>query len=243
MAVNFTGISRKSFLLTYKRLFRFIPLNRLLQMLEQDTMAFVYPGLWEDPYEKLILNSSFSIDNQPFDLPVKDNIFCLCWSGTQNSEAFWKGYTPLNDGICIQLDTEKMLDVLNALTGFDVYIGKVNYVRTQDILSSKMRNNRTYIQSLNTPDVGIPHIKLLLQKRLAFRYENEVRILLVPKTRMTEKIYHLPLNLREVLTEFLIHPRCGDYFTEMIKDYFKDKYNLTVKKSRLYEEAYYKIKV
>lgn len=89
--------------------------------------------------------------------------------------------------------------------------------------------------SLNNRDL---QIRLLLLKRIAFQYENEVRILIVKGVKTQEKGIKIPFGTimpNELIDRITIDPSVGAHTEKMLKELFKKTYNFTkVYKSQLY---------
>ena len=81
-----------------KRIYRVFRLGRFLEMLEHRTNTLVRPALWEDPWEEwwsgLVRNrlgASFPAD-----------VFGQCWTTSKESDAMWRVYAPLRDGVKVR---------------------------------------------------------------------------------------------------------------------------------------------
>lgn len=124
-------------------------------------------------------------------------------------------------------------------------MGKVEYKNAKDIqmnLSAIPMDNKDKITSKD-------HFKafLLLLKRNDFKYENEVRLIVVKKDATKEKGVKLPIDVHKVIRRITIDPSVGDYTTKVLKSYFEEKLEFNplerstgkfyrVTKSNLYKE-------
>lgn len=244
--IRFVNITEKAFLSEYKKLYRFISLERLLETLNDNQLTFINPAKWDDPYEKAFLNAKYYLKGKPMTLPITDKLYCLCWTGTSSSEAYWKGYSAFNDSVRISVLTENLLDALSSIKDFNVWIGKVKYVKTNEILEAKSKKNKTMILSLFTPRIAEQHIKLVLLKRLAFQYEDEIRIILTPKigySNPDKNFFKLGIEPVDLFDGYMLHPKFGKHTTTMLKSYFKDHFKVTLKKSNLYNTVNFKISI
>lgn len=244
--IRFVNITKEQFLDNYPRLYRFIPLERFIEIFENNTITFVNPIKWPDPYEKAFITAKYFLKGKKFELPILNKVYCLCWSGTSSSEAFWKGYSTQNDAVRITISANNLLNLLSGLDDVNVYIGKVKYKKTDEIRELKGKENKKFIISLLTPHIGQQHIELILLKRLAFKYENEIRIILTPKIGYNQDdkdYYDVVINPKELFDSFLLHPKFGHQTTNFLEESFFHKYDIKLKKSNLYQEVKWKINV
>lgn len=141
-------------------LYRYIPFETFVGMIQNKSLTFVLPELWEDPkecagiehyieqrdnvYEKLMLQS------------VYYKTFCQCWTTLAESDAMWRIYSYNNRTvrICIKRESVDLLD--------DVKTVDVEY--TDDLDSTFDKGERGYLKALS-------------QKRIAFAHEKEVRLI------------------------------------------------------------------
>lgn len=238
MAVKFININKSDFLEKYKRVYRFTNIERFIETLNSDKFIFINPSKWPDPFEKFYLERDFQIDNNKIKLPAKDKLFSVCVSGTSSSEAFWKVYAPKEDGIRLTFDTEKLLDIfLDKIENCDVYIGKVNYLNTKDFYKTD-RISADLIKEIENSEIGEQQIQLLLRKRSSFRYEDEIRIIVVPHGNIKDhSTFKVNTDIKLFTIDYTIDPRLGKNHVKLIKDYFAQKYGFKVSHSRLYAET------
>lgn len=235
MSVKFVGITEEDFLIQYKTLYRFTTIDRFIESLESLEFTFISPSLWPDPYERYYLERKFIITGNPICLPAKNKVFAVCLSKTISSEAYWKVYAPKEDGIRLSFDTNKLLNCfLKKLRSSDVYIGKVDYQRTINIIKDSF-DKESLIHEIKRIIVGEEQIKLLLKKRISFLYEDEIRIIIVPHGRKNgKKIHKEKTDIKEFTKAYLIDPRLGKNHAKLLKNYFLKKFELKVSQSQLY---------
>lgn len=146
---------------------------------------------------------------------------------TSTSEAHWNNYSDGQIGVSLKIKRERLLEVLEKhMTDYDIYIGKVDYMKTADL-----RKKLSDIYPLATI---VPFkltnkqllIRLLLLKRIAFRYENEIRILAVKKYKTKENGVRLPYTLapKELIDTITIDPSVEKNTETMLKNIFKKEY-------------------
>lgn len=237
MAIHFIGeIDKQKFIEGHMNLYRVIPIKRLKQSIETQSIRFSNPEEWKDPYEKYFLNCIFPYQKNSGKLPIKNKIFALCFSKRYNSEAFWNVYTPDNDGVRLKIDSKKLYTQLKKLTEVDIFIGEVSYITTNEFAKapSKIIGLRNEIESNK---VGPLQIQLMLKKRKSFLYEEEIRVFVVTKSHETK--FEINHDIKKITTKFDLDPRMEQddysfYRNELIKYYSIEKENIG--KSILYKQ-------
>ncbi len=152
--------------------------------LENGTIRFIEPKSWKDPYEKL-----FYCANYKKELGWKKNmptLLATCITPTTSCEAAWKVYTygesEGKKGLCTQFvfDFEALRKELlaNIPSGLKMYEGEVTYRQTSTI--KKLRTKKTDLfKRFFSSELNIEtSLSLMLIKRPAYRYENEIRLFL-----------------------------------------------------------------
>jgi hypothetical protein len=229
MAVHFlTDDSKTFFDDPEKLLFRVMPLDRVIEVVEKNRWAFVSPTLWNDPFEKAFLEAEYKHQGKAFFLPLKPkkvsselqySLFSVCFTATRESEAFWKTYSPNGDGIRLTVKATVLKTALAKLYRFQ-----------KDV---------KFWKELQSQTINETHLKLMLKKRLPFEYENEIRIMLLRKTPMTKSVAKVSLTkANELISGIKLNPRMGTYMARMVKEIFCAKGFTAdvVRKSRLYSK-------
>lgn len=237
MAVEFVEISRTEFINKYKHLYRFTTVERLKQTLTKSIFSFRNPSDWNDPFEKFYLERVFLIDGKRVNLPAKGKIFAVCLSGTSSSEAYWKVYAPKEDGVRITFDTEKFLtEFLDKVTDATIFIGEIKYQITREFHKISF-DTKKLINEISSNKIGEQQIRLMLKKRKAFYYENEVRIIVVPNKIPTDKkAFKTSVKLQSFSKKMTLDPRLENDEAKKLKNYFKDEYLFKVFHSNLYKD-------
>ena len=162
-------------------IFKYMALDRFVQSVDNGVLVFVSPETWYDPFEQLY----FGIDCSSRGYTNED-IACMCVSekSSTNEDASWKVYAGSNNkSVRISYEQDKLLQLLEDYAernGFEVYIGKVDYsfekrkIESLHLMSSP--HYKDYFPDLMTRE---HYLSLMLLKRMAFSYENEVRLFMV----------------------------------------------------------------
>ena len=256
MAVRFLGISRKKFLEDYKKLFHYTPERYLDDILKENTHRFSNPMTWKDPYEKYFLNPKYKVRGEkmaPNYMPIRNKVYCKCFTSQYQCEPFWGIHSGGAKTVCITFDTERLLEELDRIEGYKVYIGKVKYLGQRELsgvhpdgidLRSIFILNKGTKREINNS--VILQLRLLLLKRRAFNYENEIRIFLLPKTSVNNADHvqlQLPCGAKEIISKLTFDPRYmenttgRDQFILMRERYNSDPFNIQCVLSSLYKET------
>lgn len=215
-----------------------MPLEFALGTIKEKYLWFCNPVIWKDPFEKRFIEAKYQVGNKEVGFPLKGRLFCSCMTQTPTSEAHWNNYSKGQIGISLKIKRESLVNVLKKYTNdYNVYIGKVNYIKTNDL-----KKKISEIPGIGTiqPLILSNHellIKLLLLKRIAFTYEDEIRIIIVKKNKTKENGIKLPYTIQpsDLIERITIDPNVGKNVEVMLKDLFKKQYGFNeVYKSQLY---------
>lgn len=173
---------------------KYMPFKYLKENIENNKIVFVSPKTWRDPFERLY----YSAENyKKYNNFKKPNIFCMCLTknASQNEDAAWKMY---HDGttekiLRVTFNVEKMLKQLDIYcldNNFSIYIGDINYCFEKlDAITTLHKISNPKHNDYFKDDFGIEnYLQLLLIKRKAFEFEQEVRIFLVPDDENVEDL-------------------------------------------------------
>ena len=186
LSINFVNCTKLT-----GSLFKYMTASRVLEILENTPhqIAFVSPEKWYDPYETKFLNTDYTALNgykQP-------KIYCFCARMDNfNEEASWKIYKNDNEPLLrLKLNT---IDFLSSLSDFaknnqcDLYFSKVDYRLVQDINKLHLLSSSYYHEFFDNFD-DKQYVKVMSLKRMAFSYEKEYRIFLIPRNQDAIKNY------------------------------------------------------
>lgn len=170
-------------------LYRYIPLSCLTE-----SIVFKEPFLWADKFESRFYRANY---NQTKYQEFPKKLYALCTTLKRDSEAAWKMYLPKNGEPLVQLKINRMkwLEHLNkfAANRYRIYEGSVNYDLKESHISilhkpTYQRLDKGVLKShtvtghddiFNNFDMD-SFMSLLLLKRDAYKYEDEVRYFIVP---------------------------------------------------------------
>ena len=220
MAIKFLNITQSEL---PAHLFKYMKLEYAVDSIKNDTLWFSNPEEWKDPYESYFLDNAYDKDNVPFDFPLeKGKLYASCFTTLPNSEAQWNAYTS-GLGIMCQLSTNKFLVELDKLSSdYDVYVGKVAYLKTAAL---KLQDVSAILSAASFPNTYSDVEKalmLMLCKRVAFQYESEIRVFLIPKSEAnySKKGLNINVGLKNITDAYTISPTDRNV-QEVIKDSLK----------------------
>ena len=208
-------------------LWRYMSFTKFVSLLTRKALFFARADKLGDPFEGSL--TPLNVALRPFLMPksipeekrnvVADAIkdmrrFMLINSWHENeyeSDAMWKLYSGIEDGIAIKTDFGSFSESLKG--PHSVYIGRVNYI---DYDSSFIAEN----------DVFMPFI----HKRKSFEHEREVRAIIMELPTITGKgfqigidpaihelgLYH-DVDTAMLIKEVVVPPYAADWLTELVK--------------------------
>lgn len=168
------------------KFFKYLDIESLITMLHSGRMVYVEPSHWYDPFEKLFYEADYTALG--FDKP---KVFCSCFTRKQTNEAAWIMYSHFRKGLAsrsakLELDPIVYYDFLESygrLTNSQIYIANVDYSLSEKTIKGlhlkKSKKHDKYFRDFSLEKF----IRLLLIKRKAFEYEQEIRIFIVKENK------------------------------------------------------------
>lgn len=228
--MKFVNITEKEFL-NQKLLYKYMPLEQALMTLEGRYLWFANPTTWNDPFEKRFIECKYYDGNEERNFLWKNRIFCICMSQTMVSEAAWQVYSSGKIGVQFRIKRDVLLKQLELMeNNYDIYIGKMEYMKTEDIMKnlSQIPFNPAPAKDINTDTFAA---RLFMLKRVAFQYENEIRILLVSKDKEPgyRKGIKMPYRCKntDMIQRIVLDPKLEKMTFEMIENVLVDKYKFS----------------
>ena len=208
-----------------------MPLEYALGSLKNKYLWLANPTQWEDPFEKRFVTAKYIDDaGKEKNFSWLGRVFCICFTQTPRSEAYWSVYSRKEIGIQLRINREELLKELDEFSkdneNFKVYIGKVEYMKAIDI-----KKPLSQIPMVDKPiNINRSDFKarLLLLKRKDFEYENEIRVIVVKQKATLEEGIKLPIKeLTQLVNQITIDPSVAKYTTEALKFYLTEKMGFT----------------
>lgn len=230
-------------------IYKFMPLERALNLLNTQTIWFANPETWADPYECRFINATYD-GKRPF--AWKGRVFCACFTDNATSEASWNAYS--SNSYCIQFAFKRdaLFELLNnhqnANPNNKVFLDKVEYMQTKQIERplSAIPFDPRLSHSAKVSSIEFK-VRMLLLKRIAFRYENEYRAIIVKPKATDESGIQVPIpDMSSLLRQITIGPKVEPDTYKMLKNVFVEKYGLStirIQQSQLYKNLPQKINI
>lgn len=225
--ITFVNITEDEFL-ENKLLYKHMPLENSLRSLNGKYLWFANPSTWKDPFEKRFLEAKYIKKGKEVGFNWKGKVFCTCLTQTQTSEAYWNIYNQNNIGIEFRIYREQLLEQLKKNVGtYSIFIGRAEYLKTSDIIKDL---KDIPFDPVMDPDVKINSdtfaSRLFLLKRVAFKYEDEIRIILVKKTATKENGIKVTYDCEntDLIHQIVLDPNIGDNTSQMLKNVFINQY-------------------
>lgn len=158
-----------------KPIYRIMPIQRVLQILEDKQLVLVKPKKWDDPFENALLASAFEMENgEKTSFAAKESVYGQCWTLHRETDAMWRIYSANKDGVRITTTPRKLLTALQesdpTYQSIRCFIGRVTYLSKTELLK-KLGS----INLMGTDGSGVA--ESLLYKRKEFAHEREVRLI------------------------------------------------------------------
>jgi len=180
----------KNFLSSHKgkRISRILPLSRLIDSFQNNTVYFPSISAWDDPYEGFLYRLDFrDIDDTSIDFSRwLENTFGQCWSYAGEYDAAWKIYGKNSDN---ELDYAVKIEV----DLYEYYSHLYDNIKSSELLFYatdvkyeeknyyvNIADTITYENILNSSGPIYLMENILNIKRKEFAYEEEVRFMYAP---------------------------------------------------------------
>lgn len=200
-------------------------LESALTTLNNHTLWFANPIIWKDPFESRFVTAKYLDKGEKIDYQWTDRVFCACFTETVTSEAYWAPYSQRQIGVEFRMNRQELLKVLEGYADlYDIYIGKVEYM-----LNSQIKGPLKSIpfgEPVPLPKTKSWWARLLLIKRKAFKYEDEIRIIIVKKEKTQEKGIQIKYDCKntDIIDSIVLDPSIERYTEDLLKDTFVNKY-------------------
>jgi hypothetical protein len=234
------------------KLYRIINYDRLIESLKSQSLSMSKPVTWPDPFETFLMNYKAKMKDGTivgFD-PIKDTIYCQCWSLQKECEALWKVHSEKDfKAVKIKTTADRLMnylyDINNQFHYLSYFIGNVSYVEEDFIIDLLKEGLGRYYEPGST---GMAIIQSLLIKRKAFEYENEVRLIFnAPNSdgidfskiantwSLTDNYFLFKIDINDVIEEITFHPFLDEkHCIEMEKEIRALNYKGEIKHSKLF---------
>lgn len=213
-------------------IYRIMPIDRLLESFENQSLALVEPAKWDDPFENLLLkglvphSSNDAITSKLF----RNSIYGQCWTLHRETDAMWRIYSADKHGVKVRTTIRKLIDsLLQSAEGYEresCFIGKVDYLTQKELVTKLSDIEGMY---------GINAAKSLLYKRNEFSHEKEVRLIYTMESKQG-RIYKFKVDPHSLFDEIVFDPRMNKHIYQAYSQAIKSKgYMGSVRQSVMYQ--------
>ena len=230
-------------------IYKYIPLEYVLKMIENKSIRFNKVNTWEDVFENYFLKQDFWTKKGIYigSSDISDRIYGQSWTLIEESDAMWRIYSPLKNSLRVKTSVEKLMDVLytDDRCMATTSIANVNYRDQKDIeIEFEELSSKKMVLTEHFKDWFNFVTDSLITKRLEFEHEKEVRIIkILPTTEYSSEYLDMPIDPFDFFEEFTIDPRVSDTTENTIRKILEtmgiDSHKIN--KSKLYSLKKYKL--
>jgi len=194
-------------------IFRYTPIEYVLPVIVKGQNALSSPRKWDDPFENMLKLRKH---------PLRDRAYGQCWTLNEETDAAWRMYVPMRNGVRLKTTIKKLYQSLihslhasndpqwkengtiDPLAETACFIGRVQYKKEEEVKSWFTEPRLTNIGSQLQAES-------LLIKREAFVPENEIRLIyLDPCNNGTNDYYTYNFELSNIIEQITFDPRMVD---------------------------------
>ena len=231
MPVKFINMTEQDFIQN-KLIHKNCSLENCFDLLQNRRIWFANPTTWHDPFESLFLTSKYKkASGRITEHPWRRRVFATCMTETATCEAYWNVYSQQQIGMSLAIKREVLLDELKRYslnTNTTIFIGKVEYQRTSNIVG-RLADNPFISPYLSSAGIRTEEakVRLLLLKRSAYDYENEIRFFIVKKKPNDLNGIHVNFSCQptDLIDTITIDPNVKENVFELIKEKLINQYN------------------
>lgn len=214
----------------HKYVYRYLPMEYLLDSLQNNQLVFINPIKWNDPFDNYLFKTA---KKNKYDNSFTKNLFCQCITLNPHSQAYWKTYGGNGFAARLQIRTVEYIKILKK-NNYPLWIGKMNYLK-QSILIEKLKKIPHLKTNLSSNKISEGFLKAFFFKRKPFEYEDEIRFLI--KSSPTKgNLKKIKVNNTEIIKEIRLDPRMGISEERAWKDYLNNSFKIKVTKSQLFTD-------
>lgn len=212
-------------------LYKYMNVKYAIEFLKTGYFLMNEPSAWSDPYEKRFYTADYS--NIKGFKPHR--IHCTCFTQQVSNEAAWRMYSSKDTGIAsrtirFEFRRSTLLQALDSgLRSGKIYLGNALYDYTSQKIDGLHLQKSPLYQKYFSDFSLEKFLSLLLIKRKAFEYEQEVRMFLVDENtgdiwnemgfEVNERQFlAFPAEtMKQMIKTISVDPICDDLEYEMIK--------------------------
>jgi len=228
-----------------ENVFRIFNWDYFIDDLKNKKLTLTRPNSWRDPFENFLLNSKGQLEDGCFVglENIRDSFYGLCWSLKADCDGIWRNYKGDNNcAIKAKTTTGKLLDgiydINNTSHYISYFIGKVDYV-SDDVIADFFKEKLDF----RNYQSGIEFALTLMLKRLAYAYEEEVRIIVYNKDNVNS-LLQIDIDPNHLYDELILDPWIKPNEFEQKKDELINAgFTGKITRSSLYDKPFFIVKL
>lgn len=218
---------------TGKYVYRFLPLERLLETLHNQQLAFVSPTKWNDPFDNFLFRQKETANNS-----FLNRLYVMCFTHNPHSQAYWKTYSPNEHCARLRLRKEVLIKLMQSIPE-RAWLGKMKY-EYESVMVEKLQQTKGLKESLKKESPDEVFLNTFHLKRKPFEYEDESRISILTLKENQRGLRKISFNPSELISQIYLDPRMGDHEVKAWKKYL-EQFKIPVQRSLLFKDKNIKI--
>ena len=218
-----------------KALYRIIPFDSLLKMLNEKTNTLIPIKYWDDVYENFILKEDCVRNGNSISIKrASDCFYGQCWTRKESSDAMWRIYSSDRKSVRIKTRIGKLNNVIPQDENEDYYVlGRVNYYP-----QSKIEGDLKTIGPITEDQFCGLILQSLFVKRNSFSHESEYRLVYLERNpRNLPIVKEIPIEPLDFIETINFDPRADDSYVERCTKVLTEAFKFPksrIRKSELY---------
>ena len=219
------------------KIYRIFPQNRFFELFRERKNALLRPAKWQDPFENVFLKSPVKLSSgETATFAFHNDVYGQCWTLESSSDAMWQIYSKSENAIRVRTTVGKLIDSLRSnhgrTAGISCFIGRVKYERVKEL--------KEFARNMFVKHSGPEAIaRSLLIKRMAYKHENEVRLIYLSPddTADADWIYKYDLDPLMVFDQAMVDGRVEKGCFDVLKEDIASRTGLS--KRRIHRSVLY----
>lgn len=217
-----------SFCQNHENIYRYLPLERFLDVIHSMNLYFVSPEKWKDPFDNFLFKREIRNTNS-----FLKKLFVGCFTLNPHSQAYWSIYAPEGYSVRLKFNTRELFDLILKLKD-RTWFGELNYKKEKEIIEI-LQNTTGLRDALESNTINDIFLQVFTYKRMPFEFEKEVRIIIESKPTQ-DKVKRVRFTDFDLIRGVFLDPRMKPNEEIALKFYLKERFGIRAKKSRLFED-------
>lgn len=217
-------------------LYRIVPFDSLLQMLNERTIVLVHTDRWEDVYENFLVNEVFMRAGREMPIyKLARRFYGQCWTSRMSSDALWRIYSQDRKSVRIKTTIGKLDDSLPSDDKDGVFlIGKVEYYSQR-----KIEEDLLVLEQVAMDQLSLLMLQSLFVKRSSFSHESEYKVVFMSNSNPESRfdVISFPIDPLSFIESVCFDPRADDAYVDRCTKVLTGAFGFSksrIKKSSLY---------